>query len=80
MKIKIGTILDEELVKKLKERSNREDRSMSDILYAALNEYLQEGPRQRELRLAAVDNYCSKPFNLPDQEIQKLLAEEYFEQ
>ncbi|MBN2355892.1 ribbon-helix-helix protein, CopG family [candidate division KSB1 bacterium] len=80
MKTKIGTILDEELVKKLKERSNREDRSMSDILHEALQGYFQKGPRQRELRLAAVDNFCSKPFNLPDQEIQKLLVEEYFEQ
>ncbi len=80
MKTKIGTVMDTELVKQLKERSVREDRSISDILQDALQVYLKAGPRRRELRVAAVESFCSKPFHLSNLEIRQILAEEYFEQ
>lgn len=80
MKTKIGTVMDKELVKQLKERAVREDRSISDILQDALHGYLKAGPKRGELRIAAVERFCSRPFHLSGLEIQKILAEEYFEQ
>jgi len=80
MKTKIGTVLDEELVQQLKERSAREERSISDILQDALQGYLQGSPRQRDLRIASVESFCSRPFHISGTEIQQILAEEYYEQ
>jgi len=80
MKTKIVTMLDEELVQQLKDRSVREDRSISDIVQDALRDYLQADLRQRELRIAAVDSFCSSPFQLSGLEIQQILAQEYYEQ
>ncbi len=80
MKTKIGTVLEEELVQQLKERSVRDDRSISDILQDALQSYLHGAPRQRDVRMAAVERFCSRPFHLSGMEIQQLLAEEYYEQ
>jgi metal-responsive CopG/Arc/MetJ family transcriptional regulator len=80
MKTKIGTVLEEELVQQLKERSVRDDRSISDILQDALRRYLHGASPQRDVRLAAVERFCSKPFQISAMEIEQLLTEEYYEQ
>ncbi len=80
LKTKIGTVLEEELVQQLKERSAREYRPMSDILQEALQSYFHGASQQPALRLAAVERFCSQPFMLSSSEVQQILAEEYFEQ
>jgi len=73
MKMKIGTVMDENIVRKLKERSLKEGRSLSDVLQEALARYLNDGTRRHEVRLESVERFCSKPFDLKNTEIQKLL-------
>ncbi len=37
-------------------------------------------PTKLELRKAAVNRFCSKPFNLSQNDIEELLIEDYYEQ
>ena len=80
MKTKVGTVLDKEIVQKLREQSAKEGRSMNEIIYDALVHYFQSGQKQNELRKAAVERLCSRPFRLTVEELNEILEEDYFEQ
>jgi hypothetical protein len=79
MKIKIGTVLEEDLVKRLKERSGREGRPLSEVLQDALAKYLNDGTRAHSLRIESVKRFCTKPFNIDKTGIDQILEEDYFE-
>jgi metal-responsive CopG/Arc/MetJ family transcriptional regulator len=79
-KKKIGTVLDKEIVQKVKERSAKEGRSISDIIQDALIRYNEADPIKTEIRKAAVARFCSKPFNIKASELNELLNEDYYEQ
>jgi len=79
-KEKVGTILDKNIVKKIKDRSHREGRSISEVIQDAILKYEEIEPTKLELRKAAVARFCSKPFNLNQDEIEELLTEDYYEQ
>jgi hypothetical protein len=76
MKIKIGTVMDAEIVRKLKELSARDGRPFSDLLQDAAVHYLDQRPRMHELRSQSVDHFCSKPFELRKSDILKMMEEE----
>ena len=79
-KQKIGTILDKKVVRILKRRSADEGRTISDILQDAVLKFENTEPADYELRLAAVNRFCSKPFNITKSEIDELLSEDYYDQ
>jgi len=79
MRTKIGTVLEEEIVQMLKERAARDNRSISDVIQDALLHYFQSGTKQRDIRLAAVERLCSRPFSLTTQELQEIIETDYFE-
>jgi hypothetical protein len=79
MKQKIGTVLDSDTARRLKERSAQERRPMSEIIAEALSTYLNGGVRT-ELRMAAVERICSRPFRLTGQQLAALNGEDYYEQ
>lgn len=79
-KEKVGTILDKNIVKKIKERSHKEGRSISEIIQDAIIKYEDLEPGKLELRKAAVTRFCSKPFNLNQNDLDDLLIEDYYEQ
>lgn len=78
-KEKVGTILDKDLLQKVKERSVKEGRTISDIIQDALIKYNEASSTNSELRRAAVSRFCSKPFNLHISELNELLNEDIFE-
>lgn len=80
MKTKVGTILEEEVVQQLKERSVKEKRPISEIIQDALLHYLNAGPKKLELRKMALNNLCSRPFDLTRHELDEIMAEDYYEQ
>jgi hypothetical protein len=80
MKIKIGTILEEEIVQQLKEKSAKENRTISEIVQDALLNYFNAGPKNVELRKMALNGLCSRPFNLSGQELEEIMAEDFFQQ
>jgi hypothetical protein len=79
-KEKVGTILDKNIVKKIKDRSHKEGRSISEIIQDAILKYEDIVPTRLELRNAAVARFCSKPFNLTQNDLEELLIEDYYEQ
>jgi hypothetical protein len=79
-KEKIGTVLDRQVVKKVKELSVKEGRTISDIIQDAILKYDELRHADENVRKSAVERFCSKPFNLKGKEIKELLDEDYFEQ
>ncbi len=80
MKTKIGTILEDDVVQKLKERAFKEKRPINEIIQDALSRYLTSGSVQRELRKSAVEHFCSRPFNLSANEVREITEEDYYDQ
>ncbi len=78
-KEKVGTVLDKDLLRRVKERSAREGRTISDIIQDALIKYNDTDSTKSELRRAAVNRFCSRPFNLNTREINDLLNEDIYE-
>ncbi|KAF0151259.1 MAG: hypothetical protein FD143_2114 [Ignavibacteria bacterium] len=72
-KEKVETFLDKELIRRVKERFAREGRTISDIIQDALIKYNEAESTKPELRRAAVNRFCSRPFNLNTREINDLL-------
>jgi predicted transcriptional regulator len=54
MKIKIGTVLEDEVVQKLKEFAVKERKPMNEIIQEALITYLQGNTFKKQLRLASL--------------------------
>ena len=77
-KEKIGTVLDSEILKRIKERSLKEGRTISDIIEDAVLKYNETDPVKSEIRKKAVERFCSKPFNLNISELNDLLNEDYY--
>ncbi len=80
MKIKVGTVLDKEIVQRLKIHAAKEGRTMNEIIYDALTQYFRKQQHKKDSRRAAVDRLCSRPFNLNQQQVDEILEEDYFEQ
>jgi hypothetical protein len=78
-KEKVGTVLDIHVIRKVKERSAKEGRTISDIIQEALIKYDEIDLTKAELRKTAVDRFCSKPFNLNISEVNELLNEDIYE-
>jgi len=79
-KQKIGTILDKEIVRKVKERSLKEGRTISEIIHDALIKYNENEVIKTELREEAAKRFCSRPFHIKVNEINRLLNEDYYGQ
>ncbi len=80
MKTKIGTVIEEDIIRKLKEYSARENRSISEVIESALLSFFQSETKPRELRLQAVEQLCSKPFNLSPEDLKEIVEEDYYRQ
>jgi len=77
-KKKVGTVLDKEIVKKIKERSAKEGKTISDIIQDAIIRDNEADITKSEIRKAAVARFCSKPFNIKTSELNELLDEDYY--
>jgi metal-responsive CopG/Arc/MetJ family transcriptional regulator len=80
VKVKIGTILEDDVVQKLKERSVKERRPQNEIIQDALNRYLSTSSRQKDLRKAALAQFCSRPFKISAKEWREIMEEDYYDQ
>jgi hypothetical protein len=68
MKQKIGTLLEEDIVRRAKRRAADENRPFSDLIQDALERYLSEGVAEPARREAAYNLFCERPMRLaPDQ-------------
>jgi uncharacterized membrane-anchored protein YjiN (DUF445 family) len=79
-KVKIGTILDRRIVKRLKERAAREGKAISALIEDAILKYDTEDSLSREMRLKALDHLFSIRFNISDEDWRTIMEEDYYEQ
>lgn len=80
MKTKLGTVLEDDILRDLKAHAVKEGRAISDIIQDALLRYFHAAPKEASIRLAAVDKLCSRPFNLSPHELEEIIEEDYYEQ
>ena len=75
MKKKIGTVLEEEILVKAKERAVRDGRALAEVIEEALERYLHESGSVEEA-VRAAEKFCSHGTSLPLQEIDEILRED----
>jgi hypothetical protein len=76
MKRKVGTLIEEEVIKLAKRRAVEENRPLSDLIQDALVAYLNKkipDPRKRD---AAYRTFCEQPIRLSREQFQELLEED----
>lgn len=78
-KEKFGTILDKDVVRMIKERALKEGRTISDVIQDAVLKYGETDVAKLEIRIRAVRNFCSRPFNLKTYELKELMNEDIYE-
>ena len=79
-KVKIGTILDEDILRRLKERSARERRPISALIEEAVLNAEQEQAMTNEIRLHALEQLFSIHFNISDDDWKEIMEQDFYEQ
>ncbi|MBW1895893.1 MAG: hypothetical protein JRI47_02435 [Deltaproteobacteria bacterium] len=76
MKRKIGTLIEEEVIKLAKHKAADEGRPLSDLIQDALVSYLSKGvPKPRE-RDAAYQIFCERPLKVSREQFQQIFEED----
>ena len=73
MKQKIGTVLEEDVLRRAKRRAADESRPLSDVIQDALERYLSEGVPQPAQRDAAYQLFCERPMRLAPEQLKTVL-------
>ena len=73
MKQKIGTALEEDVVRRAKRRAADENRPLSDVIQDALERYLSEGLPEPARRDAAYQLFCERPMRLAPEQMKAVL-------
>ena len=76
MKIKIGTVVEEEILGEAKARAAREQRALSDLFQEALVQFLHGEQRPRADAERSCKLFCSHRSQLDLEEIKELLEED----
>ncbi len=76
MKRKIGTLIEEEVIKLVKHRAADEGRSLSDLIQDALVSYLSKSVPKPKEREAAYQIFCERPIKLSNEQFRKILEED----
>ena len=79
-KVKIGTILDEDILRRLKERSARERRPISALIEEAVLRAEQDEMLSKELRLHALESLFAIKFNISDEDLRAIMDEDFYDQ
>lgn len=79
-KVKVGTILDEDIFKRLKALSLKEGRSIGAMIEQAVMKYEQEEATARDLRVRALESVFALNFNISDDDLRQIMEEDYYDQ
>ncbi len=76
MKQKIGTLIEEDIMRLAKRRAADEGRSISDLIQEALVQYLSAGSGNPKERAMAYHLFCERPFKLTADQLKHVLEED----
>ena len=79
-KRKIGTILNDDVIYIIKERSFKENKTMSEVIEDAVLKYNSLEKLETGKRINSANRFCSNHFNIKKSELSDLLSEDYYEQ
>ena len=80
MKQKIGTIIEENIMKLAKRRTAEEDRSLSDLIQDALVNYLNASATSSKEQDVAYHVFCERPLKLVPEQFRQVLNEDVWDQ
>jgi len=76
MKQKVGTLIEEEVLRRAKRRAAGEGRPLSDLIQDALASYLSDRTVEPAKREAAYQLYCERPMKLSTEQFKAVLEED----
>jgi hypothetical protein len=76
MKRKVGTLIEEDVLRRAKRRAADEGRPLSDIIQDALGSYLSDAAVDPMKREAAYHLYCEQPMKLTRGQLKTVLEED----
>ncbi len=79
MKVKVGTQLEEDVLRKLKVRAASEKKPMGEIIQEAVVNYLKDDRKTVERRKALL-RILDNPVRLPDEAYRELVDADYYDQ
>lgn len=79
MKQKIGTLIEEDIMKLAKRRAAEEGRPLSDVIQEALVQYLQKEAASPKERKMAYHLFCERPMKIPPEQLRHVLEEDMWE-
>lgn len=79
MKRKIGTLLEEEVIKLVKRRAADEGRPLSDVIQDALVSYLNNKLPDPKKREAAYELFCERPMRISKDQLKEILEEDVWD-
>ncbi len=78
-KEKLGTILDKNVIRLIKERALKENKTISEVIQDSVLNYNEAENFSAGIRKQALNRFCSKPFDLKKADIDEILNEDYYE-
>ncbi len=79
-KVKVGTILNEDILRRLKERAAKEGRTISALIEEAVLKHEQEEAYAGEMRLRALESVFSVKFNISRKDLDEIMDEDFYDQ
>ena len=73
MKQKVGTLLEQDVLRRAKRRATDEGRPLSDLIQDALERYLSKGMPEPARRDAAYQLFCERPMLLAPEQLKAVL-------
>jgi hypothetical protein len=79
MKQKIGTLIEEDIMRLAKRRAAEERRPLSDLIQDALVHYLRKDAATPKDRKIAYHLFCEQPMKMPSEQLRYLLEEDMWD-
>lgn len=79
MKRKIGTLLEEEIMRLAKRRAAEEGRPLSDLIQDAIVQYLHKEAAPPKERKMAYLLFCERPMKIPAKQLRYVLEEDVWD-
>ena len=79
MKRKVGTLLEEEVLKLAKHRALEEGRPLSDVIQESIVHYLNNKVPDPKKRETAYQIFCERPIRVSKQQFKEILEEDVWD-
>ena len=79
MKKKVGTLLDEEVIRHAKRRAAEEGRPLSDVIQDALVSFLSDKVPDPKKRENAYQLFCGQPMRISRKQFKEILEEDVWD-